>query len=423
MSFRRKQSIPITGLRTHLLRQLDFTMFDAVPDWRSSRGPRQRPSIAGVLWGLLLALLSGRREQRGAEELTGLLSPSLRCRTGIRETISDSTFGRVIAKVPFDALRRVLHHYVKRERALTAPIDGLPSAVAVDGKFLSKLAVLDDPRVQAVHPKHAPAYGLTRVHNATLVCSSFPMCIDLQVIPGTTNEIGAAPEYFEELLETYSKSSLFELVMCDAGNASTTTSKTIDSYGVGYAMRLTEMQGGIWSDGLAALSKAPIVATKELRENGKTVKCRLYLCALEDGVDYGWGHPRIWLRLERESKDNHGNKQVGRRDWVSNVPLKRYSAKQWLELLRRYWLVEEMHKDLDVVWNEDRRRSQWTRTPSGLLAMAILCRLAFNILGAARTLKQLAQLVKTTRKNLQDYVLLALCLHLSIDAEELSADC
>ena len=155
--------------------------------------------------------------------------------------------------------------------------------------------------------------------------------------------------------------------------------------GSAYALRLTNLQGGIASDALRALNRAEVVAKRTEARGGTWVTYRLYRVTTENQRDYGWQGLSEWIRIERETSAG----DVGHRDWAVSLDPERLSDDQWLEVLRRYWRVENtLHHTLDTVWREDASRPPWIATPAGVLALMILRRIAFNLLSVLRVRTQ-----------------------------------
>jgi hypothetical protein len=258
--------------------------------------------------------------------------------------------------------------------------------VAIDGKNLSCLDRWDHDAVQKICSKTRAPYGLVRVHNACLVSAPSAPIIDVVAIPGDTNEIGAMAATVTALHDAYGHTGLIGLVMADGGNSSAAVSRQIDALTWGYSLRLTDMQGGIHADAHVALNKAAPQYTWSERQRGQKVTYRLFRVDVADSSAYGWGHLRQLLRLQRQVGDH-----VGHRDWATNVPTKTITAAQWGQVLRDYWKVENnAHHTLDTIWSEDRKRTPWTKNPQGVLALAVLRRIALNLIGFIRIKEKIA---------------------------------
>jgi hypothetical protein len=74
---------------------------------------------------------------------------------------------------------------------------------------------------------------------------------------------------------------------------------------------------------------------------------------------------------------------VGTRYYLSNLPVGRLSAEEWIVVIRRRWDVENgTHWTLDAILDEDAR--PWVRDPNGMLVTQMLRRIALNILALYR---------------------------------------
>ena len=97
---------------------------------------------------------------------------------------------------------------------------------------------------------------------------------------------------------------------------------------------------------------------------------------------HDWSHLRVALRVEREVTGRHRSRES--RYFVTNVPRRRFTDQQWLQLIRRHWRVEnDCHQTWDVSMAEDDR--PWLRDPYGMLVAQLLRRIAYNALALFRS--------------------------------------
>jgi hypothetical protein len=64
------------------------------------------------------------------------------------------------------------------------------------------------------------------------------VCIDAIPIPAKTNEVGHFAEAFKQLVSTYGKSDIFQMVTVDAGFTSAENATLIHESNYGYLMPL-----------------------------------------------------------------------------------------------------------------------------------------------------------------------------------------
>lgn len=181
--------------------------------------------------------------------LTGALvqAPSLaeveRLSEQVGLRIPDSSLSFTLARIDPAPLRGVLRQYVRRMiRAKTLRPERLPFGVlAIDGKTSWTGAHAGDVEAQ----RQGNAFTL-RWMRAVLTSARSRPCIDQDVIPAKTNEMGHFPTFWKDLLRAYSRADLFRLVTLDAGYSSKQNAKVVDDDGYGYALRIKENSRRCW---------------------------------------------------------------------------------------------------------------------------------------------------------------------------------
>jgi hypothetical protein len=93
---------------------------------------------------------------------------------------------------------------------------------------------------------------------------------------------------------------------------------------------------------------------------------------------------RTVLRVQSQTWDHGVLVKSEDRYFVCSLPVDRFTNAQWLQLLRRYWMVENgPHFTLDVALQEDDH--PWIEAdPQGALVLALLRRVAYNLLALYR---------------------------------------
>jgi predicted transposase YbfD/YdcC len=278
-----------------------------------------------------------------------------------------------------------------RRKAL-APV-GLPfGVVAMDGKGTS-LPSCDDEYAQRQSQRDgALLVGVVRTMTCTLVSSPAMPCIDALPIPAATNEMGQFAAHLRRLADVYRGIDLFRLVTYDAGACSEQNGAFVRDLGLHYLFGLKASQPTLFAEAqriLAPLSAERAVAeTDDVLGGRRTVVRRVYITEDLAGFD-GWAHLHTVLRVESVTLDAKGRMTAHEnRYFVASMPASRLSAKQWLHVVRLHWGVENnCHHTLDTAFEEDDR--PWIESsPRGMLAVAILRRLAYNLLTLFRSVTQ-----------------------------------
>lgn len=371
-----------------VIRRLRDAQLDRLTDKRDRRG-RRYPHRA-LTFALALGCVCALRSLRQLEAMTAKLQPGVRSTTKISRRLSDTKLRDALLDLDPMEARAALHKQVKAEhrRGNLKPTRLPFGVVAIDGKCLGKLDSWSHQDIQKVTPQKRPPYGLARVHRAHLVSSDATVCIDQRPIAGDTNEWGAVPRFTTELLDTYCRSELFEVITADAGNSSLAHAALIHSRNKGYVLAIKEPNGDIYQEALRQLSartSSESEVTKTRREKGHWVTHRLWRVSVPGYLK--WAHARQLVRLERVVKKDDVQTSVGNRYFVTNLPKGRLKGVGWLTLIRMHWRCEnEGHWTADVVFSEDARRTPWIRVPKAVYALSMLRMIALNVLAVLRTM-------------------------------------
>lgn len=379
---------PVT--KVAVLRRLRDAELEHLTDDRGRRG--RRFQHMGLLMALALGCAGALPSLRAVETMTAWLDPYWRRKSRIRGRISDTKLRDALMAIEPAEARLCIHRQVKAEhrRGRLAP-SRLPfGVVAVDGKALGKLSSWDHPDVQRQRPEDGRDYGLARVHRAHLVSSEATVCVDQRPIPGSSNEVGEVVTFAKELVATYRRTNLFEVLTADAGNTCLALGDYLDAEGLGYALAIKVPNGDIYQAALSRLGwleRGRCELSRTERVKGTVVTWRLYRSQL-DGGHLAWSHARQLVRVERVVETPDGEvRSEGNRYFVTNLTQGRLGAQGWLTLLRMHWRCEnEGHWTADVVWNEDRRRKPWTTDPRAVYALSMLRMIALNIVAALRSM-------------------------------------
>ncbi len=375
------------GLLAARLPELDL---EAVEDPRAREG---KWSLGQILRATLVGLMAGCRSLWDAEQLTANLSVASRRQLGLPRRLADTTARDALCQLSLDELRAALHRLVKaawRRKALqsTLPV----RVVALDGK-VTALPCINQRFIQTQHPEGGEPYGLVRTVTAALVSTPGRPCIDVIPIPASTNEMAHFQGAFASVLETYE--GLFDVVTYDAGALSDANGAAVVEANKDYVFRLRGDQRTMYKLAEEMLDPADAVArTIDVLDSRTTVARTLTLLAVDPSWSYGngkgpdetvWSHAHTFLRIDSEKVQDGVVIESESRMSVSSMPPDRLTPKQWMQLVRAHWGVENNnHHTLDTAFAEDDR--PWIEADAnGMLAVLVLRRIAYTILALYRS--------------------------------------
>jgi hypothetical protein len=364
--------------------------FNKVDDPRASRG--RRWALDALLTTTVVGLLAGAKSLLDVEKMTTELSTPLLRMLGIRRRLPDTTARNVLCALEPSELRSVLYTQVRaahRRKALEPA--SLPFGVlAMDGKGTA-LPSCDDKYAQRQSAEQGALVGVLRTMTAALVSSRAKVCVDASPIPAVTNEMGHFATALDEVHAAYGSIRLFQLVTYDSGACSRANAQHVRSKGLDYFFALKGTQPTLEAEAhrlLAQRISSTADAMSEDVRNGHVVVRRVYLTEEMAGYD-DWDHLQTVLRVESETLDANGKRITGdERYFLCSFPRSRLTDEQWLLVARLHWGVENnVHNTLDTVLHEDDH--PWIESaPKGALVVALLRRIALNLLVLFRSVTQ-----------------------------------
>jgi hypothetical protein len=375
-----------------LVARLPETRLEQVKDPRSVRG--RRWTLEVLLRVVLVGLVAGCKSLAQTEALTAEMSLPLRKRLGIARRVADTTMRDVLCALDPEELRGPLHALVRaahRRKALLPEV--LPfGVVAMDGKSTA-LPSCDDAYAQRQSQGEGkPLVGVVRTITCTLISSCAKPCIDALPIPAATNEMGQFEVTLHNLVDAYRGIDLFRMVSYDAGACSEHNGSVVRGLGLHYLFGLKGTQPTLFAEAQRLLASLPqqsaAASTEDVIGGPRTVVRHVYLTEQMTGFDE-WKHLRTVLRVESETFDAHGERTAHEnRYYIASLPACRLTAAQWLLLVRHHWGVENnCHHTLDTAFKEDDR--PWIESdPRGMVVVALLRRLAYNMLTLFRSVTQ-----------------------------------
>jgi DDE_Tnp_1-associated/Transposase DDE domain len=375
-----------------LVARLPEAALDRVKDPRRVRG--RRWSLEVLLRLVLVAMVAGCKSLAQAEALSAEMSAPLRKRLGIARRIADTTLRDVLCALDPEQLRGPLHALVRaahRRKALEP--EGLPfGVVAMDGKATALPSCDDNYAQRQSQDEGTSLIGVVRTMTCTLISSRAKPCIDAIPIPAATNEMGQFERSLRSLVHAYNGIDLFRMVSYDAGACSEHNGSVVREHGLHYLFGLKATQPTLLGEAQRLLASLPqrsaAASSQDVIGGPRTVVRRVYLTDQMAGFG-DWNHLRTVIRVESETFDARGRRTAHEdRYYVTSLPTSRLTAAQWLLVVRRHWGVENnCHHTLDTAFEEDDR--PWIESDSrGMVVVALLRRLAYNLLTLFRSVTQ-----------------------------------
>jgi hypothetical protein len=378
----------MAGLLATRLPELDL---EAVPDPRAREG---RWRLAQILRATLVGLMAGCKSLWETEDLTDRLSTPMRRQLRLPRRLADTTMRDALCRPRLLAgLRAALHRAVRaawRRKALV-PV-GLPLGVlALDGK-VTAVPSINGEFAQTQHPEQGLPYGLIRTVTCALVSAAGRPCVDAIPIPAHTNEMGWFQTAFASVVKTYG--ALFQMVTYDAGALSEANGRAVVDAKKDYLFALKNEHRTMLKLATEMLAAQEVVArTVDVLDNQTTVTRTLKLLAVDPSWSYDdskgpeesvWRHAQAFLSVESLTLCEGVVVENEVRLFVSSRAPERLSPKQWLQVVRAHWGVENQnHHTLDTAFAEDDR--PWIEADEhGMLAVLVLRRIAYTLLALFR---------------------------------------
>ncbi len=210
---------------------------------------------------------------------------------------------------------------------------------------------------------------------------------------------------FASVLERYA--GLFDVVTYDAGALSEANGAAVVKANKDYVFRLRGDQRTMYKLAEEMLDPADAVArTIDVLDSRTTVTRTLTLVAVDPSWGHGegkgpdetvWTHARTFLRIDSEKVRDGVVVESETRMSVSSMEPSRLTPKQWMQLVRAHWGVENNnHHTLDTAFAEDDR--PWIEADAnGMLAVLVLRRIAYTILALYRSVTQRSEENRATR--------------------------
>lgn len=358
-------------------------------DYNRITDPRRRVvkwPLEKLIRASMVGMITGCKGLAELEELTGEISRAARRRLKLLGRLPDTTLHDVLVELQPDEVRQRLHDAVRSAHRRKQLSHDLPvRAVAMDGKATAT-RLFDEPDAPVRYGQQQGDHAVVRTVTSCLMSAPGRPCIDAHPVPPRTNEDGCFIEALDTLLATYGR-TLFDVVLYDAGACSLKNATAIVERDLDYVFCLTAGQPTLLAEAQRLLGGQDATQAQHSEttvEGGLSVTRRVWLSE-EMAQWLDWTHLQTVVRVERVWKDSNGE-VVRRQDryYMSSLRSHRLKPREWAQLIRRRWSVENNnHNILDRIWQEDDR--PWLLVPRGMVVSILLRRLSYTLLTLFRS--------------------------------------
>ncbi len=378
-----------TKLVHHLRQHFEILEFQCVEDPRKKKNKRWKLEV--FLKSALLGVLAACRNLRETEDLTVFLKPSTKRRLKIAGRVPATTMRDALVKIDPNSVRKLLHEHCRSvaELGLLEPTKFPFGILSIDGKT-TKIHDTKEAFVQTKTSANNPNYGLLRTLTCCLVSSKSMICLDANPIPAVTNEMGHFQSTVKQLIEAYSDLNLFQLIRTDAGLCSRENGEFLNRNGLNYLFALNAPNSKLHKAAIESLEQldeqmADVATIDNKGKRRSVIRC-LFVCKDFQG-SHGWASLKSVFRVLRivMNKETGKVESTDNRYFISDLPWESLSPEQWLALVRDHWGIENnIHGTIDRDLKEDKR--PWiVASGQGFLVVALLRRIALNILSLFRS--------------------------------------
>jgi hypothetical protein len=341
--------------------------------------------IRTLLTAVLVGLAAGCKGLGEVEELTDWLGSGARHYLALRKRVPDTTMRDLLVQFPADEVRRLNYGFIRRARRRKQLKPDFPlRVVALDGKATST-RLFDPPDALVKYGQQQGDHALVRTITSCFITVPGRPCLDAHPVPPQTNEMGAFLPATDALLNAYGH-NLFDVVFYDSGACSRANADGVIARDLDYGFSLKDNQPELLKEAKRLLGHLPLdtaQATTSDIDGGDIATWWGWTTGEMAGWNQ-WSHLKTVVRVHKVTTDKDGNvKSVDDRYYVFSIEQTRLTPKQWLELIRRRWSVENQnHNNFDSVFREDER--PWILRPSGMVVVILLRRLAYNLVALLR---------------------------------------
>ena len=380
------------------------TLFGDLTDFRKSRGKRW--SLELVLTLAFLSMCTCLLSLRGMEEMSSNMSSVVQTMFGVGGTVSDNTFGRVLALLNWKEVQMRLWLQVRAMRERHQLVhDQLPlKTAALDGKTtssgkkrMSRFAQKSNHKVKDNNGKERTETRF-KLHQLRLVCTSVrqKVCFWQHPVGSKNNEQSGARVMLKEVFRLDKAGEMFQLLTFDAMFLFYDLTRMIQDDGRYFLGRIKDDQPGLIAEAEKWLR--PDIDSIAQYESGLVKDHKFWKlyriwrtnaladCVTSthiwDTIQEGWcveviRYTRIGKGRGRKAKLVEHDRSVGY--FATNLNSATYplSAAQCLELVLSHWSIEDdCFNALDVQWKEDTHA--YATTGEATLNRSIFLMMAYN---------------------------------------------
>ena len=368
---------------SHLAARLSRMPLDKVADPR--KGETKWP-IRALLTAPMVGMAAGCKGLGEVEELSAWLGSGARQHLGLKSRVPDTTMRDLLVQLDPNEVRKLNYALIRAARRAKQLDHDMPvRAVSMDGKATSTW-LFDPPDAPVQYGQQQGGYAVVRTITSCLATVPGRPCLDAHPVPPETNEMGAFVAALDALLSAYG-CSLFDVVMYDSGACSQANATAVIDRLLDYLFCLKENQPALLEEARRVLGDLPLEtaqATETDIDGGDIVTWWAWVTDELAGWP-DWPHLNTVVRIHKVKTDKDGNVlSTEDRYYVSSLAATRLTPREWLDLIRRRWSVEnQCHMIWDTVMSEDKR--PWILRPSGMVVVMLLRRLVYNLLTLYRT--------------------------------------
>lgn len=366
-------------------RRADVPWNEKVEDPRAEWN--QRHDHHGLLSVLVAAFSCGRIHLRKVEDFSADLPAGTRRKLGLEDSVSDSTFYRLLSGQETAGFRETMQAQVR------ALIDGkviendlFPLGVlSCDGKQLwtSSTDFIDGAQTRVDEKSGVLTASLFSMR-AVLTSSKVRPCLDLELIGDKEGEAPAFRVVYPRVLEKFG--GQFQVVTGDAGIGCRENALLVHGSGKHYCWGLKGNQPKLHAlaEEMFGASPGRLKTRSEERRNGSVIIRELHTLTVNDVAEVNMaGAQQLWrVRQQTFTGDNLVIEEV--RYFISSIPPSLLSPTQQLALVRLHWGIENgLHWTLDVALTEDDVQP-CQQNATAIEVVAWLRVLGYNLLAAWR---------------------------------------
>jgi len=410
----RKMAIPEHEIVNDLLETLKIVDLSSIPDPRKEKN-KKWPQTA-LLKAVLCSLAVGKHNLRETEQFTVDLHPHARKAIGLNARVPATTIRDLLVRLDPHDIRKLVQQQCRLAVEKGQISNGkFPfGVVSVDGKWTT-IKQTSGRYVQ--ERSNLNNQGVIRTMTSALISGDSTLCLDANPIPAQTNEMGWFQNTITDLLKAYGDLNLFRLIRADAGLQSKANAEFLVNNGLHFCFALKSPNNKLLKEAKRKLEdideQLSEGSTIDRQGKNKSVVRMIFKTEELSGTELN-PNVRTVIRIQRMTLNIEKNETTNCENYyfISDLPWEALTVDQWLALVRDHWKIENnVHWTLDTPFEEDSR--PWiTSSEDGFLVVALLRRLAYNLITLKRDenpIKRGKRYVKVAWETLTNWFWVSLC--------------